>query len=94
LQGSQACSQKAYFGLLQALSEDRRKFIIAADLGHLLQLHPVNIRRHMCRWLAEKYDVKAKAFIIKDKPIQITINDVENILGISSDWVGENFYIV
>jgi hypothetical protein len=82
LQGSQACSQQAYFRLLQALSEDRRQFIIASDLGHLLQLNPVNIRRHMCRWLADKYDVKAKAFIIKDKPIQITLNDVENIMGL------------
>jgi hypothetical protein len=90
LQGSQACSQKAYFRLLQALSEDRRQFIIASDLGHLLQLHPVNIRWHMCRWLADKYDVKAKAFIIKDKPIQITLNNVENIMGLPKQ--GQEFH--
>jgi hypothetical protein len=36
----------------------------------------------MSWWLVDKYDVKAKAFIIKDKPPQITLNDVENIMGL------------
>lgn len=89
--GTQACSQQAFYKIIKSLTPDRRAFIIAADLGHLLHIHPVNIRRHMCRWLANTYDVNAKAFILKDgKPCRITLQDVENLMGLPSQ--GREFH--
>jgi hypothetical protein len=46
----------------------------------------------MCRWLVDKYDVKVKAFIIKDKPLQITLIDVENIMGLPKQ--GREFHLI
>lgn len=56
--------------------------IIAYDLGHLLQIKPVNIRRHMCRWTANRYDDTRKAFMLKGKAVQITTADVHNLMGL------------
>jgi hypothetical protein len=72
-------------------TRDQHAFIIAADLGHLLQIQSMNIRRHMCRWLANTYDVKSKTFIIKgDKHVTITLQDVENLMGLPSQ--GREFH--
>ena len=91
LQGSQACSQMAYYKLIHSLSPDRKAFIVAYNLGHLLKIHPVNIRRHMCRWLAITFDVKTRTFSLKDgqPPVSITLKDVENLMGLP--MVGDEF---
>ncbi|KAM0830037.1 hypothetical protein ACQ4PT_066484 [Festuca glaucescens] len=84
-EGTQKCSQQAYYKLIRSLTRDQRAFIIAADLGNLLNIQPTNIRRHMCRWLANTYDIRAKAFILKDgKSCRISLQDVENLMGLPS----------
>ena len=90
LQDTQACSQQAYFKFVNSLSPDRKTCIIACNLGHLLKMKGVNIRRHMCRWLANRYDESAKAFMLKGKPVQITTVDVGNLMGLPTK--GQEFH--
>jgi hypothetical protein len=64
--------------------------IHALSQRYLLEMKPVNIRRHMCLWFANRYEESAKAFILQGKPARITTTDVVNLMGLPAK--GQEFH--
>lgn len=53
-------------------------------LEELLKMESATIRRDLCKWLAEAYDIEPEAYNIRGSMLRITLHDVEHLLGLSS----------
>lgn len=56
-QGTKKCSQVAYVRLIRSLHTEQLEAIQDVGLGELLKMVSVTIRRDLCKWLAEAYDI-------------------------------------
>uniref|UniRef100_A0A0E0MXA4 Ubiquitin-like protease family profile domain-containing protein n=1 Tax=Oryza rufipogon TaxID=4529 RepID=A0A0E0MXA4_ORYRU len=85
--GTQVCSQVAYWKFIQTLDKDQLQAIDDLGFGGLTKMNGVQIRRILCKQIAREYDEHTGAFNINGTMHEITIEDVDHILGVPSEGV-------
>lgn len=80
-----ACSPTAMYELIDCLDKKQKDEIASYNLGGLLQIPNVQIRRKACMEVADSYSVEDDAFIINDTKIRMVLKDVVHILDLPDE---------
>uniref|UniRef100_A0A0D9ZX99 Uncharacterized protein n=1 Tax=Oryza glumipatula TaxID=40148 RepID=A0A0D9ZX99_9ORYZ len=83
--GTQVCSQVAYWKFIQTLDKEQLQARDDLGFGGLTKMNGVQIRRLFCKQIARQYDEQTRAFNINGTMLEITIEDVDHILGVPSE---------
>ncbi|EEC70773.1 hypothetical protein OsI_02203 [Oryza sativa Indica Group] len=77
----------AYWKFIQTLDKDQLQAIDDLGFGGLTKMNGVQIHRILCKQIAREYDEHTGAFNINGTMHEITIEDVDHILGVPSEGV-------
>uniref|UniRef100_A0A0D3G5X8 Ubiquitin-like protease family profile domain-containing protein n=1 Tax=Oryza barthii TaxID=65489 RepID=A0A0D3G5X8_9ORYZ len=83
--GTQVCSQVAYWKFIQTLDKEQLQARDDLGFGGLTKMNGVQIRQLFCKQIARQYDEQTRAFNINGTMLEITIEDVDHILGVPSE---------
>ncbi|KAL4311878.1 hypothetical protein GQ457_01G047670 [Hibiscus cannabinus] len=85
---STRCSPLNLFKLFEQLKERKKETVVhSVGFGSLLQLKGRNMRRGLCRYLAENFDLESCSIKFNGQSIPLTVEDVEGILGLKNEGV-------
>jgi hypothetical protein len=76
------CSPLRSANTIKKLSAEHKVAVQEIDLGGLVHMKPIYLRRSMLVKVAKRYDMKTQNFSICGKQIPMTISDVNLIMGI------------
>ncbi|CAL5070241.1 unnamed protein product [Urochloa decumbens] len=82
--GTCRCSQNTLVGIMSKFSEEQKNAITVAGFGSLLKLKELDIRRELCKEIADSFDLETEEFMIGGKRLKMCIEDVEHILDLPS----------
>jgi hypothetical protein len=82
IQENHVVSSVSYVRFLGRLNGQQRTYVTLIGLGDLLKTPSMNIRHLLCQTIANTYNEEPGAFIIGGIPMKITLQEVENIMGL------------
>jgi len=88
MQGTQKCSQTLLIGIMKNLTNEQRAAIQGVGFGSLLTLKELKIRRGLCKEIANTFDLETEEFKINGQRLNITIEDVDQILALPREGPG------
>jgi hypothetical protein len=90
VQGTLTCSQQKLVELIDNLSQSRKDAIQSIAFGSLLKYKNLQIERSLCKAIADTFDATAQEFSIDGKKVKMTIDEVDQILGLPA--IGPEIY--
>jgi hypothetical protein len=90
MQGTLTCSQQKLVELIDNLSQSRKDAIQSIAFGSLLKYKNLRIERSLCKAIANTFDPTAQEFSIDGKKVKMTIDEVDQILGLPA--IGPEIY--
>ncbi|KAK8450714.1 hypothetical protein SEVIR_6G078733v4 [Setaria viridis] len=69
---------------MSVFNQEQKDLVEKAGSDSLLKLKEVEIRRELCKEIADSFDLDTKEFNIQGNKVKICIKDVEHILGLPS----------
>uniref|UniRef100_K3ZLS7 Aminotransferase-like plant mobile domain-containing protein n=1 Tax=Setaria italica TaxID=4555 RepID=K3ZLS7_SETIT len=82
--GTCKCSQKLLVEIISMFNQEQKDAVEKAGFGSLLKLKDIEIRRELCKEIADSFDLDKEEFNIQEKKVKISIKDVDHILGLPS----------
>ena len=86
------CSPKKFFKIMGMLTEEKKQAITTLGFGGLLQLSCREVRFNLCHWIITHYNVLHHCVVLgPNKLVNITVQDVNDVLGVPSKGIVINF---